>query len=25
MAGQPWIHPPQQGYNQGPGGLHEAP
>jgi hypothetical protein len=24
MAGQPWIHP-QQGYNQGPGGLHEAP
>ncbi|EKJ79459.1 hypothetical protein FPSE_00390 [Fusarium pseudograminearum CS3096] len=25
MAGQPWMHPPQQGYSQGPGGLHEAP
>ncbi|KAJ4260448.1 hypothetical protein NW762_007188 [Fusarium torreyae] len=25
MAGQPWIHPPQQGYGNGPGGLHEAP
>ncbi|KAF4450291.1 Crumbs protein like protein 3 [Fusarium austroafricanum] len=24
MAGQSWIHPPQNGY-QGPGGLHEAP
>ncbi|KAF4341285.1 Crumbs like 3 [Fusarium beomiforme] len=24
MAGQPWIHPSQNGY-QGPGGLHEAP
>jgi hypothetical protein len=22
MAGQPWIHPPQAGYQ---GGLHEAP
>ncbi|KAF4972314.1 hypothetical protein FSARC_1093 [Fusarium sarcochroum] len=25
MAGQPWIHQPQQGYGSGPGGLHEAP
>ncbi|KAF4502935.1 Crumbs like 3 [Fusarium agapanthi] len=24
MAGQPWVHPSQNGY-QGPGGLHEAP
>ncbi|KAF5025399.1 hypothetical protein F66182_2501 [Fusarium sp. NRRL 66182] len=25
LADQQWMHPPQQGYARGPGGLHEAP